>query len=250
MNRREFLWTSGMAAGGMLSFSLSGCATVERGRIRWTRNSGARLVSAVACDGEPFASSNSAVGVLEAAIRQCGTDGSEVVRLGADRARAELGPLQAELRHRLLDSGAGEDVLEATVSIHNETNQAQEIEVIFLTSLQPGADLAQQHIYVPLSAAGGSRDPRFTALGVKGFLENCEQQVGANDFACHYLEPMASFPAERTTRALLLAPAVDIFHPVRPWRVALFTVSDQPVRFGSLVITWAVRFGKRAGRSQ
>lgn len=34
---------------------------------------------------------------------------------------------------------------------------------------------------------------------------------------------MAGFPAERTTRALLLAPVVDLFHPGKPWHIALFT---------------------------
>jgi hypothetical protein len=42
---------------------------------------------------------------------------------------------------------------------------------------------------------------------------------------------MASFSAERTTRALLLAPVVDLFQPSLPWRVALFMSSDQPARF-------------------
>ena len=154
-----------------------------------------------------------------------------MVRLGVDRPARSSGRCIVELQHRLLDSGAGEDLLEAEISIRNEADQAQEVEVTFLTSVQPGADITQQRIYIPLSAAGGSRDGRFAALGVKEFLEDCQQQVGAKDFACHYLEPMASFPAERTTRALLLAPVVDVFQPARPWRVAMFMSSDQPARF-------------------
>jgi hypothetical protein len=231
MNRREFLWASGAVAGGMLSLSLSGCATVRRGSVQWTRHPDTKLVSGVACDGEPLASSNSAVGVLDGAVRRSGAEKSGDIRLGANRPRAQLGPLHVELQHRLRDSSAGEDVLEATIRVRNEGSRMEEVETNFLTSVQPGADVAQQRIYIPLSAAGGSRDRRFAALGVKDFLEDCEQPVGVSDFACHYLEPMASFPAERTTRALLLAPVVDIFHPTRPWRVSLFTVSDQAARF-------------------
>jgi hypothetical protein len=231
MHRREFVLRSGLIAGGMLSLSPLGCVSVGRRRIQWTRGKGTGLVSAVACEGEPLDSSNPTVGVLDGAIRRRGADGGEVVRLGLDRPSAQLGPLHLELKHRLLDSGAGEDLLVAEVSIRNEADQAQEAEATFLTPVQPGADIAQQHIYVPLSAAGGSRDRRFAALGVKGFLEDCQQQIGTKDFACHYLEPMASFPAERTTRALLLAPVVDVFQPARPWRVAMLMSPDQPARF-------------------
>lgn len=231
MHRREFLLSSGLVAGGMLLLSLLGCASVGRRRIRWTRNESTRLVSAVGCDGEPLGSSNRAVGVLEGAFRRCGADGGEVLRLGADRASARLGPLHAELQHRLVGSGKGEELLEGVVSIRNKATQAQEVEVTFLTSLQHGGDIAEQRIYIPLPAAGGSRDGRFAAHGAKNFLENCEQSVGTGDFACRYLEPMASFPAERAARALLLAPVVDVFQPLRPWRVGLFMPSDQPARF-------------------
>jgi len=85
--------------------------------------------------------------------------------------------------------------------------------------------------YVPLCAAGLFRDGRFAALGVKNFLKDCNQVIGADEFQCHYLEPMASDPGQRETRALLLAPVVDINQPGAPWRLALFTSSDQPMRF-------------------
>ena len=231
MHRPQFMLRSGLLAGGMLSLSLPGCASVGRGRIRWTRHRRCGLVSAVACDGEPLSASNRAVGVLDGAFRRREGAGGEVVRLGADRATARLGPVRVELRHRLRDSGGGEDVVEAAAVIRNEADSPQEVEAVFLSSLQPGTDLAQQWVYLPLSAAGGSRDRRFAALGVKDFMEDCRQPIGSNAFACHYLEPLASFPAERTTKALLLAPVVDLFQPSRSWRVALFTSSDQPARF-------------------
>ena len=231
MHRREFLLRSGRVAGGMVALAPLGCASVGRRAIQWTRSKHTGLITAVACEGEPLNSSSHAAGVLEAACRRSGAYESEVIRLSADRPRARLGPLHVELRHRLVRTSAGEDLLEATIAIRNEADQTQAVEAMFLSGVQPGADPAQQYVHLPLSAAGGSRDRRFAALGVKDFLEDCRQPVGTQEFACHYLEPMASFPAERTTRALLLAPVVDIFQPSRPWRVALFLSPDQPVRF-------------------
>jgi hypothetical protein len=118
------------------------------------------LVCAVACDGAPLSASNGAVGVLNGAFRRREGAGSEVVRLGADRATARLGPVRVEMRHRLRDSGGGEDVVEAAAVIRNEGDGPQEVEAVFLSSLQPGADLARQWAYLPLSAAGGSCDFR------------------------------------------------------------------------------------------
>lgn len=234
MKRRNFLIVSSLSTAGTLCAPHSARATVAPSRIRWTRNEKTGMVSAVACDGQPLALLNPGTGVLGASLRIGGRDAAAAaIRLGADLAEARLGPLRVELKHRLLDSGAGEDVLAAEMVIRNESDQAQQVEAMFLTALRPDADLALQQIHIPLSAAGGSHDPRFAELGVANFLEDCEQQVGEADFACHYLEPMASFPAERTTRALLLAPVVDILHSSRPWRVALFMPSDQPARFRS-----------------
>ena len=231
-NGVSFLVGSSLTAAGMVWVPPRAFADAGPRGIRWTRDGKTGLVTAVTCDGQPLALLNPAVGVLGAALRIAGGEaGAEAVRLAADRAAARVGPLDAQLSHILLEGRAGEDVLAAELVIRNETGRPWEVEATLLTSLQPGAEIARQHIHVPLSAAGGSRDPRFAPLGVANFLEECEQKVGAEDFACHYLEPMASFPAERTTRALLLAPVVDIFHPSLPWRVAVFTESDQPARF-------------------
>ena len=232
MNRRKFIQSSSLATAGMLSLpSFSAGASAGRGRIRWTRNRDKGLVSAVACDGQPLPVTNPGVQVLDAALGIHGKAAGKRVRLNATRPVTRLGSLHAKLRHRLLTGDKNENVLEAEISIRNESNQAEKVEVTLLSSLQPGADLTRQQIYIPLSAAGGCRDKRFAALGVRQFLEDCNQKIGSAGFACHYLEPMASFPAERTTKALLLAPVVDIFHPSRPWRVAIFSQSDQPVRF-------------------
>ena len=110
----------------------------------------------------------------------------------------------------------GEDLLEAALTVRNVSNQPQRVELAFATSVQPSPQIEQQQIYIPLNAAGGSGDSRFAALGVKQFLKDCNQRVGRGDFQAHYLEPMASYPNERETRALLLAPVVDISHPQTP----------------------------------
>jgi hypothetical protein len=49
---------------------------------------------------------------------------------------------------------------------------------------------------------------------------------------------MASDPTEKVTRALLLAPVVDVFDPQKPWHIAIFTPSDQPMRFGHSNDVW------------
>ena len=219
---------SSIAASGAASVPLAIFAQPHGKAIRWTRHDPTGLFSAVACEGRYLHVLNENAGLLGAVVHAAG---EESVRLGTTRAAVRFGPLEVALHHDVLDSGAGEDLLAGELRIRNPSDRPQVVEAAFLSSLQPGADLTRQHLHVPLSAAGGFRDPRFNALGVDRFLEECEQPVGAGDFACHYLEPMASFPQERTTRALLLAPVLDVFHPSVPWRVALFAESDQPTRF-------------------
>ncbi len=231
MKRREFLARSGLAAGSMLSLPSCGGTAIGRGRVRWRMRAGTGLFAEVVCDGEKLAFSSRAAGVLGARLRRRGVGVEEGVLLGVRRREARLGALRVELSHRLRGETGADDLMEGTVAIRNEGGRPEEVEACFLTGLQPGADTGRQRIYIPLSAAGGSRDGRFAALGVDEFLEDCTQRVGSGEFACHYLEPMASFREERTTRALLLAPVVDIFYPSLSWRVALFTPSDQPARF-------------------
>ena len=201
-------------------------AWAGEGKLTWARDAKTGLFTGVSADGSPLAGR----GVLEASCRP-----------------VEGGPaaaLRVSVTHRLHDSGSGqgEDVLEAALTARNTSDRPMRVEVEFTTSARAWEQVAEQRAYVPLSAAGLSGDGRFAALGVKGFLKDCSHAVGDKDFAAHYLEPMASFPAERHTRALLLAPAVDVFHPAKPWRVALFTASDEPARFSWSGGLW------RAGR--
>jgi hypothetical protein len=166
-------------------------------------------------------------------------DETQATLLNAGRYHASHGLLRIELRHQLRDSGHGvrEDLLEAVLTVRNASDRPQRVEIGFGTSLRPGGAGGAQQVYLPLSAAGLFGDGRFAALGVRGFLKDCNQPVAAGEFACHYLEPMASQPAERETRALLLAPVVDVFDSRQPWRVALFTPSDEPARFSAVTRT-------------
>lgn len=227
ISRRSFLGALGAgasAAGSLPLFAASGR------KLSWQRDAKTRLFTRVSADGTPLVATNEP-GLLAASCRILG-----------DAAGAN--PLRVTVTHRLRDSGAGqgEDVLEATLMVRNTSGRPQQVEIEFATAAWPSRHVEEQRVYVPLSAAGLFGDGRFAALGVKQFLKDCDQSVGANDFAAHYLEPMASFPAERETKALLLAPVVDVFALQSPWHVALFTPSDQPMKFSSHGSVW------RAGR--
>ena len=202
MKRRRFILKAGLAAGGLLT--LPSCFHNRAGgrAIRWTRSGS--LFTGVACDGQPLVASPSLL------TAKCHLEGEPTSH----------GPLRVSLEHQLRDSGSefGEDTLEAVLTIHNPSDQSLRVHLEFATAANPSPHIAEQRVYVPLSAAGLGGDRRFTALGVAGFLKDCNQAVGANDFDAHYLEPMASQPAEKETRALLLAPVLDVFDPQQPWR--------------------------------
>ena len=224
MKRRQFILKAGLAAGGLLT--LPSCISSRAGAraIRWTRSGS--VFTSVACDGQPLVASPSLL------TAKCHLEGEATSQ----------GPLRVSLEHQLRDSGSGfgEDTLEAVLTIHNPSDRSLRVHLEFATAANPSPRLAEQRVYVPLSAAGLGGDKRFAALGVKEFLKDCNQAVGASDFAAHYLEPMASQPTEKETRALLLAPVLDVFEPQRPWRVALFTPSDQPMRFSHRSGVWRV----------
>jgi hypothetical protein len=226
MHRRKFIVSTGLAIGGLATGPAAADSKSAGPRIRWTRTG--TTFSAVACDGESMASTT------ELLSANC--------RLANRTAPGEL--LHTTVEHRLRDSGAGlgEDVLEVALTVRNKFDRPLDVEIEFASSVRPSPTVELHHVYLPLSAAGLFGDGRFASFGVKNFLKECNHAVGANDFAAHYLEPMASSPAKRETRALLLAPVVDVFDPKRPWRVALFTPSDQPMRFSRDGGAW------RAGR--
>jgi hypothetical protein len=239
MHRRAFLTQAGMAAGGLLSLSsyVNGQSTSPRTTspcIRWMREAKSGLFSAVSWEGVSLVLEDTP-GLLAGGCRLLDEAPAQTTWLSTADPDDAHGPLRIELGHELRDSGRGlgEDLLEATLTVRNVSGQPQRVELAFATSVQPSAQVEQQQVYVPLNAAGGSGDDRFAALGVKQFLQDCNQHVGRGDFHAHYLEPMASYPSERETRALLLAPVVDISHPQATVRVGLFTSSLDPRRFST-----------------
>lgn len=233
MNRRTFLQQTTLAAGGLLA-GVSCHTTNGISPIRWSRASRSLIFTGVACDGEPLVRPPAA-GLLDAECRLWREEPQAAVALNATRPVVNHGALRLELSHRLRSSGGafGEDLLEGTLTVENLSADSLQVEVALTTTAQPPAQTETQELYLPLSAAGLSGDPRFTALGVKDFLKDCRVVAGPETFRCHYLEPLASHPDEPTTRAMLLAPVVNLEHSGQPWRVALFTASDQPVRFGT-----------------
>jgi hypothetical protein len=231
MNRRDFLKGMALVGSAAALAGLDAESSLAGGdKISWQRNSQTGLFTGVSAEGVPLVARPDP-GLLLVSCRPAG---------GA----ATAGPLRVTVEHRLRSSasGHGEDVLEATLTVRNASNEPQSVTLDFATSAQPSPRVHQQRVYVPLSAAGLFGDGRFAALGVKNFFKDCDQAVGAEEFECHYLEPAASFPEQRQTRALLLAPVVDINHPRTARRVALFTPSDQPMRFSHRGGVW------RAGR--
>jgi hypothetical protein len=226
MGRRQFILKIGLAVGGQMTSPLLAAPKSSGSRIRWTQTG--PLFTAVTCDGYPM-TPNAAL--LSADCRVAGKSWKE-------------GPLCVTVAHRLYDSGAGlgEDMLAATLTVHNVSQQPQDARIEFATAARPSPEINGQRVYLHLCAAGLFGDGRFAALGVKNFLTDGNHPVGIGNFAAHYLEPMASHRTERETQASLLAPVVDVFDQQRPWHIALFTPSDQAMRFSRNDGLW------RAGR--
>lgn len=222
-----------MAALGLVAAG-STTRAAGRQRVHWTRDAKSALFSAVSWEGRPLVL-GAAPGLLDGGYHLAGEPPAQTTWLSPPLPCSTRGPLRAELRHCVHDSGCGlgEDLLEASLTVRNISNQPQQVELAFATAVQPSPQVERQQVYVPLSAAGLFGDGRFAALGVKQFLKDCNQAVGRGDFQAQYLEPLASYSTDRETRALLLAPVVDISHPQADVRVGLFTSSLAPRRFST-----------------
>jgi hypothetical protein len=259
LNRREFLSTSGaallgtaMGAGWADGATPAGMANL---RLAWHRAPKSRLFDQVMLDGRPLVDPKEGVGLLDGFCRLLseGQGGSETA-LECDHPKDQSGPLQVSLAHTLHRSGgsAKEDLLEATLTLHNVSAQPCEVLAGFLTGVRPGSDSTNQQVYVPLSASALG-DP---AGDNRRRLKDCRQAVGAEGFLCHYLEPVASDPRTSTTRAALLVPVLDVIAEAVPCRVALFGPSTDPAFFeahqGRSARAW--RMGRRvrlaAGQTQ
>jgi hypothetical protein len=247
IGRRALLLAAGWTAAGLL-LPRQTLANVANSRIRWRRSSASPLFTSVACDGESLVA-DAGEGVLEGTCRLIGEEAERATRLTPSRPSGRHGPLHVKLGHQLQRSGlAGdEDLLRATLTVQNDSDQPRKVVFNFSTYVRPAPATARQEVYLPLSSAGFDGDKRFLPLGSQEFLKDCRQSLERDELLCHYLEPQASYPERRTTKALLLAPVVDIGQSPCPWRVALFTKSDQAVQFRS-VISKAERRVWQAGR--
>ncbi|MHC4463502.1 MAG: hypothetical protein ACYS6W_09400 [Planctomycetota bacterium] len=239
MNRREFALRAGLAAVVVVKTTprvMANHMTRTGRRIRWTAAGGSRLFSTVACDGKSIVPGQNGK-LLVGECRLWNEAPGITAELTPERPSAVHGPLRINLGHELRNGGGepGEDTLEATLTVRNVSDRPQQIEVAFVTTASPSPRVTDQHLYLPLNAAGLSGDKRFTELGIKEFLKDCNQVIDSPEFQCHYLEPQASYPDEILTKALLLSPVIDTQQPSKPWHVALFTPSDQPVRFRSTI---------------
>ncbi|MBP7933267.1 MAG: hypothetical protein KA354_01350 [Phycisphaerae bacterium] len=259
MNRREFMALGGAAilSATMRSKRLPG-QEVEAGGgsgIAWRRHESSKLFDGVAVDGQPLVNPEEKVGLFDAFCRSIedGKPGPEV-KFGCGASRGACGPVQVVLAHQLhrATGGCREDLLEATLTLRNGSDQPCEVFAGFVTGARPCRNPADQKVYVPLSAASlGDPDD-----GTHHRLKDCQQPIGSEGFACHYLEVQASDPMRTRTRATLLAPVVDILAEKGACHVALFGTSTEPLMWQALqgVSSRAWRLGRRvrlaAGQSQ
>jgi len=234
ITRRNFLIQSAIATGGLLTMSSLSCSGSRKHRIKWIRDG--KLFSSVRWNGQQVFQTAQ---LLDASVRIVDKAIPEI-RFSGIRTEHSGDLFKTGLVHKLLKSATShaEDILEALLTISNISDKPVTTEIAFTTSVQPSEEVNNQQLYIPLSASALFADQRFAALGVDNFLKECNQPVGVAGFQCHYLEPMASFSDTRETEALMLAPVIDISHPGKDMHVALFTPSDQPVRFSHSNGSW------------
>ncbi len=249
------MWKAGIGSGTLLAMgggavSLSGDSLGKGGGIGWKRSSSSRPFASVTWDAEPLvAAHESRPGLLDGYWRTRRGGSEPLARVTADKPSRRSGPVRATLQHQLHDTGAelGEDLLEATLTLRNESSVAQAVEVGFASSVHLGAEASELRVYLPLNAAGLTGDQRFAALGVADFLRDCNQVLRPGAIRCHYLEPAASFPEQRETQAQILAPVVDLYSRMSSRRVGFFTPSDQPRQF-QIILDAEGKPGWRCGR--
>jgi hypothetical protein len=148
--------------------------------------------------------------------------------------------LPVELSHRLRSSGdaAGEDVLEGTVTLRNLSAAPQRLLLEFSTSAFPSPSYGITRAHLPLTANGLFHHHSLRDISQPEQLDRCDLHVGhpaesdtGQRRVAHYLEPMASHPEDRVTKAPLLIPLVEWYQPGVPWRLALFGTPEHAWRF-------------------
>ncbi len=208
--------------------NLTNNQTAGESRLRWSRDD--RLFTGVSWQGQPLTAREA---TINAHCRFGDQSAFGVMRLDAKQSSLACNSLEIELQHELYDSGAGlgEDLLEAALTIRNLSEESQSAELVFCIAFRPSPEMEWPRAFIPINVAGLAQDRRFDDFGIEHMLQDCDQYVQANGFEAHYLEPMASYPDQRESKALLLAPVVDLYDPNLALRLGLFTSSLNPMRF-------------------
>jgi len=234
MNRRKFLRdSSGAIAGLAVASQVAFGQSAGQRPILWHQNTASKLFVQVSADMRPLVVGDN-LGLLTAFCTLSHDGSGRQVLLGSPTPAGQLGSIRAELTHRLHRSGGGdgEDLLEARLRLLNTSARDQEVRTGFLSHAQPGKDRGNQKAYLPLAASGLMKHPALFSLGYQQ-EQDPEQMIGRHSFVGHYLEPLASDPALRHSPAMLLVPAITLYHSDLPWRVSLFTPSGLAQRFAT-----------------
>jgi len=116
MKRRNFIIQSSIAGSGLLvlpSFSEFGNSGKP---VRWIKIG--KLFSSVACDGNPLLTNNQ---LLDVSLKLTDDSSESRIDLGTSSPTFQNRVFKAELEHRLINSNNGEDLLQATLSIDNQS---------------------------------------------------------------------------------------------------------------------------------
>ena len=173
IHRRAFLAATSGAAVGAAIGGLSAWGQAAGGKkIAWKRDAAGKLFVQCSVDSRPIVPGKSG-SLLDAFCGLGREESGRRLALGAKTPSGTLGPIRAELTHRLLDSGSGkgEDLLEATLRLTNTSDQAQEVCCGFVSNAQPRGNPAEQRAYLPLAASGMLAHGELKSLGydqVKG----------------------------------------------------------------------------------
>lgn len=214
---------------------LKSAGSRDKQKIKWKKSGSTKLFHQLHCESYSAVQSKQ-LGLLNVKCRiiEQVCSNNEAV-LNPFKSSGQIKSLKLQYKHKLHKSGIepDEDVLQGILTLKNIGSEPVTLKVSFTTSAHPHNNTEEHRIYIPISAAGLFRDERLAELGSMSFLQECERKIGKSKFSCHYLEPHLSNPEIRATEALLLAPVVDIQHPASPWRIALFTPSEEPYQFST-----------------
>ena len=154
MRRRDFLAISGAGCwrGCLSAAPGSGRAARPSGPgIAWQRNSQTGLFEQVVAGGEPLVRGKEA-GLLDGFCRPSSGCRPSAVTLTAAKPAGQCGAVQSGLSHRLLSSGgAKEDLLEASLTLHNRSDRPETVDVGFQSAARPCQRAVDQQVYVPIS---------------------------------------------------------------------------------------------------